>query len=206
MNKHTNNQSGVTLIELIVVSVLLALIASAILGLQYILTQNREVTVRNYLNVDNANRNLTMIEREIRTAQLSASGAYPLVTAQDNELTFYSDVDFDGVIERVRYTRTDNTLTRGVIKPTGQPPTYLVANESERTLSTDIQNDTLPVFYFYNGDWPTDTDNNPLATPATLSEIKLIRIYLQINSDNDSPETDYVLDSVSSIRMLKDNL
>ena len=38
-----------------------------------------------------------------------------------------------------------------------------------------------PIFYYYNGNYPGDTVNNPLATPTSPGAIRLIRVHLYVN-------------------------
>ncbi|QQS38918.1 prepilin-type N-terminal cleavage/methylation domain-containing protein [Candidatus Woesebacteria bacterium] len=202
----TKNSAGITLIELLVVMGISLILGGGVLGLQYILAQNQQLAIDSYYNVDTANINLNTMTREIRTARVSATGSYPIATADDNEIIFYSDIDFDNVVERVRYTRNDNELEKGIVKPSGQPASYVISNEIVKLLTEDIRNDDLPIFTYFNGDWPIDIINNPLSSPPVLSDIKLVRIYLKVNQSSDPTSEDFILDSYTTFRMLKDNL
>ena len=198
-------QKGVTLIELLVVMVITVILGTATLGLQYILSQNRQVAIENFQEVEAANVSMNTLVRELRTAQPSQSGTYPLALAQANELIFYSDIDYDGLIERVRYTLSNTILTKGVIDPVGQPVSYPIANEKAKTV-TDLIQQSTPLFTYYNGDWPADTTNNPLSSTPSLSEVKLVKIHMEINTDSSEDNKDYTLESFAAIRRLKDNL
>ncbi len=209
MNQHTiktKGSEGITLVEILVVMVIVGILGSALVTMQYFLSQNQVVVFRSYLNVDDANSSVTLLVRELRTASVSDNGAYALADIQDQQITFYSDIDFDGQVERVRYFLSGSQFSKGIIEPTGQPATYPSANEKVKVLSNNVQNDTTPVFYYYNEDWPQDTVNNPLQVPGGLSETKLIRIYLRLNPLANDPTNDYVLESNVQLRMLKENL
>lgn len=199
------NNSGFTLIEMLISIVIMSMLGLALLSLQYIINQNQIVVWRSYTSVDEANRNVSSLVRELRTARSGDNGAFQLELADDNSLTFYSDVDFDGATERVRYFLVGNDLSKGVIEPTGFPVTYPAADEKVRILTENVRNTTNPVFYYYNEDWPEDTIKNPLTTPANPSDITLIRIFLKVNTQDD-PEGDYVLESYAQLRTLKENL
>lgn len=204
----TNPQfnKGYTFIEVLIVLVLMGILGSALVGLQYILSQNQIVAWRNYLSVEGANSSITTLVREIRTARDGDNGAYSLELAEDNQIAFYSDYDFDGKTERLRYFLAGPQFSKGVTEPTGYPITYPSDQEKVKVITNLVRNQENPVFYYYNGDWPTDTENNPLLTPASLSDIKLIRLYLRLNTTPNEPEKDYVLESFSQVRMLKENL
>ena len=197
---------GFTLIEILIALVITGLMGAALLGLQFIISQNQIVAWQSYISVDEANTNVTSLVREVRTAKESENGAYPMALANDQEIIFYSDYDFDGETERIRYYLNGTQFSKGVIEPTGQPATYPSGNEIVKMLSDNVRNGTSPVFYYYNGDWPADTVNNPLSTPANLSEIKLVRISVKLNTDPDDPVSDYILESYSQLRVLKENL
>lgn len=201
---NTNNQTstkGFTLVEVLVATALTMIVMGFVIGLQYVLANARRVTINNYYSVDTTNVALNTITREIRTARLSEMGTYPIESATTDQLVFYSDIDFDNRIERVRYTRSGTTLEKGVVEPTGAPVSYPQANESVKTISDSI-NQTTPLFTYYNGDWPADTVTNPLSSPPSLSEIKLIKISLEVETNNEP----YILESLTTLRMLKDNL
>ncbi len=196
---------GVTLIEVLLVGVITSLLGLGILALQYIISQNQVVALQNVLNVEEANNFITTMVREIRNIRPGDNAAYPLERAQDQEMIFYSDIDFDGQSEKVRYTINGTQFVKGVIEPVGFPPTYPAGTEKVRVLSENVRNGPDSVFYYYNGDWPADTTNNPLPSPTRLSDTKLMRVYLKLNTKYD-PRTDFVLESYVQIRMLKDNL
>lgn len=198
-------EAGFTLIEVLIVSVLMVTVGVGILGLQHIMTTNQILVLRTYLNVDQANANVSTIVKEIRNARASDNGSYPIEAASAQDLVIYSDIDFDNDAERVRYFLNGNDLNRGIIEPVGFPATYPSGNEQITIVTSDVQNGALPVFTYYNGGWPQDTGNNPLAEPVVLSDIKLVRVHLILNTDDVDAQA-YELESFAAIRMLKDNL
>jgi len=204
MRKKAKN-SGFTLIEILVTVAITAIIAGSIITLIYISYRSRFVTFQNLINVDDANRNISTMIRELRNVRAGENGAYPLEKALDQEIVFYSDIDYDGQSERVRYTLNQDQLIKGVIEPTGFPPSYPVSNEKVKVVSENVKNSSEPIFYYYNGDWPGDTTNNPLPQPVRLSETKLMRVFLRLNTTND-PESDFILESFVQLRTLKQNL
>ncbi len=53
--------------------------------------------------IDEASRGVRTMIREIREAKPGDDGSYPIKKAGDKEFIFYSDIDKDGEVERVRY-------------------------------------------------------------------------------------------------------
>lgn len=204
-NKNPQANSGFTLIEVLIVAGITVILAGGLLSLQYILGQTQVAVLRNYTSVEEANNGVSTMVRELRNLQVAENGAYPLEKALDQEMTFYSDYDYDGEIERVRYYLNGTELTRGIIEPVGYPATYPGANEKTKVVSSKVRNGATPIFYYYNGDWPTDTTRNPLDTPTRLSETKLMKVHLVINATTDS-KYDFVVESYAQLRALKQNL
>lgn len=177
-------KKGFTLIEIIVASSLLLVLGAAILGLQYVFSQNSTAAIRSYNNVNQANDVLARFTNEIRKASTSENGAYPFEVMSDNELIFYSDIDFDGLSERVRYTRELNELRRGIIEPVGTPAVYDVQTEKVVLLTEEVLEDGAPIFFYYNSGWPDDTTNNPLPSASRLSDTRMVRIVVTIDEFN----------------------
>lgn len=199
-----NMHNGFTLIELLVSFLLISVIGFGIVGLQFIVNRNQLTSFQNYLTVDEANNSLAVVTREIRNTRYGDNGAYPLEVTNDNEIVFYSDIDYDNQTERVRYFRQGDTLYKAVIEPSGYPVSYPGANEKLATVTENIRN-TQQLFYYYNGDWPVDTVNNPLSANR-LSATKLIKTVVEINLKENEQNKNYLLESYAQIRMLKENL
>lgn len=202
MNKRN---SGITLIEVIITMAITSIIGISLVSLQYILSQNQIAVTKSYKSVDDANFVVSNLEKEIRRASSSENGAYLLNLAGDQEIIFYSDIDLDGIVEWVRYYLDGNNIVKETIDPVGFPPVYNFLDKKTKVVSEDVRNNTTPIFYYYNEDWPTDTVNNPLESDDRLSETKTIKIYLRLNSD-DNPEKDYSIESFVQIRSVKNNL
>ncbi len=136
-------------------------------------------TVENSLMAaDQARRLMRPMADEIRAMQISDAGAYPLESAADNEIVFYSDIDDDSSSERVRYFVEDGTLKKAVTEPSGTPAEY-VAEETITSLVENISSTTT--FYFYDSTY--DGLSDPLVSPPDPSEVRLIKVSFTIESD-----------------------
>jgi prepilin-type N-terminal cleavage/methylation domain-containing protein len=199
-------EKGFTLIEVLIAMVITGVLGLGIVSLQYIIGKNQLLIVNNYKSIDEANTSVTNFVREIRAAHGGNNGAYLLEKVDDKEIIFYSDIDYDGQTEKVDYSLSGTNLIKGVIKPTGYPPQYPEGGKTLTTLSTNVRNGSTPVFYYYNSNWPQDTVNNPLILGKRLSDTRLIKIYLLLNTQQNDPNHNFILESFAQIRMLKDNL
>jgi len=157
--------------------------------------------------INEARKGIETMVKEIREAKYGDDGSYPIQEAGDFQFIFYSDIDKDLATERVRYFLEGTDFKKGVVKPTGDPPQYVLTNETITILSTNVRNAVPgPIFTYYNGDWPNDTVNNPLPTLTRLTETKLMHVYLKVNVNPNRPPDDFELESDAQIRNLKTNL
>lgn len=206
MRKREKYSKGMTLIEVLIGIAILGMLGLGVLSLQYLLGQNQTLVYKNYVNVDEASSAVAQFSKEIRITRSSDNGVYALDTVDDFEIVFYSDIDFDDETEKVRYFLDGINFSKGIIEPIGYPAAYPQEAEKVKILTANARNGVEPTFYYYNSDWPDDTENNPLTLSERLNQTRTIKIYLRVNTTADEPEKDFVLESYIQPRMLKDNL
>lgn len=132
-----------------------------------------------------ASRATNQIIIQLRGIQQAGNGDYPIEETDDFDLTVYADIDDDNTVERVHYflDQANDQLKRGVTDPTtAVPPTYPASDGTVTVMANYVVNESDdPIFYYYNGNYPSDTVNNPLATPASPGTVRLIRVHLYVN-------------------------
>jgi prepilin-type N-terminal cleavage/methylation domain-containing protein len=152
-------------------------------------------------------RGVNEMTRYIREARQADNGSYPVVSADDDDLVFYGDYDRDGVTERLHIYKSGTDVILGVREPSGGfPVTYASGDGSTTMLARRIVNTgAQPIFYYYDSDYPEDSVNNPIATPATVPDIRLVKIELYMNIDpNHAPDSVYI-SSFAEMRNLNDH-
>ena len=195
--------NGFTVIEVLVSAALLVILGAGFLGLQYIFSRNQTIAWQSYINIEEANRAAMIMARELRNMNESEDGSFPLSVSDDQQIIFYSDIDYDDLVDRVRYTLNGNTLLKGITPPQGEPAEYLDTNETEQIITDYVRNGSEPVFYYYNENWPSDTVNNPLPIGERISDTSMIHINLIINSNEDDPDSNYVIKTEILARELR---
>lgn len=198
--------NGFSLIEVLVLIFVFAVIMAA---LSIFILNGYKAYQYNFQQVaaiNEARRGIEVMVKEIREARYGEDGSYPLEEAGDWQFVFYSDIDQDVSVERVRYFLDGTNFKKGIVEPSGDPPQYVLADETISTLSAYVRNGTTSVFTYYNGDWPGDTIINPLPTLTRLTDTKLMHVYLKINVNPDRPPDDFELETDTQIRNLKTNL
>ncbi len=205
MKTKFHNSHGFTLIEMLVSIAVFTIIGAGIIMLfGSVFTSGGRLSILG-ANTDQARKNMFRFMQEIRNSATANTGAYPLAEASSQQITFYSNVDGGSDVERVRYYISNNKLYRGIVKPTGTPYTYNIANETSTLLQSDIANGANPLFYYYDGNY-TGTGSS-LADPINLNSVKLVKMDLKLYNKAGKKQTNiYTISGSGSIRSLKTNL
>lgn len=207
--KYSQSSNGFTVIELLTVIGILLVVMTAVYAVSITGFKNQFFMQELNDAAEEAKRGIEVMVAEIREAANGDDGSYPIVSAQNFELIFFSNIDEDGLTERVRYFLDNSQLKRGITKPAGFPLAYNPeANEAVETLVSYVSNDfgSEPIFFYYNQNYPGDEANNPLTTPANLLAVRAIKIRLFTNVNLERAPDDIELSSFVQIRNLKTNL
>jgi len=195
---------GFTLVELVVGTFIFSIVVAIAAAFFVTFFRNYDFSFDQGRTVSETNRAFRDITEELREVRTSEDGAYALVTADDQEIGFYADIDNDGRVERVRYFLDGEVFNKGVIEPDVPPTVYDEADEQVQVISEFVKNGVDPVFYYYNGDWPGDEVNNPLDPTGRLLETRVVRVEMKINTAEGQQE-DFELGTQVMLRNLKDN-
>ena len=202
-NESKKNGAGFTLIELIIFIGL----STGVLAVIALFVTNVG-SLKNYFDesllVDQEiQQTLAVMIPEIRSAAQSNIGNYPIEAASQTSFTFYSDIDRDGIFERVRYYLDGTTLKKGVIEPTGSPLTYNPANE---VIYEAVHNMVTgyTIFNYYDMNYSGTQD--PMATPVNIPNIRIIGITLTADQKNQTAGSAAITHSAKvAVRNLRDN-
>lgn len=202
MNKLTH-QTGFTLLELTIAIFLFTIIVAGISSMFVYLVGNYQFTFdqnRTISEVKIAFENITADLRETRTSE---DGAYPLFIVNDQEIGFYADIDDDGRIEKVRYFLEGTNLNIGIIEPDETQNPY-TGEETISLVSDQVNNQSNPIFYYYNGNWPGDISNNPLAPNERLLNTQMVEVNLELNTAGNQ-QSNFTVNTKITLRNLKNN-
>ncbi len=151
-----------------------------------------------------ASRTVNLIVSDVRRARQADNGDYPIESGGQNDLQIYIDIDGDGITERVHYYLSSGSIYRGVTKPNVvMPVTYPNGDQTTTVLAQYISNTPSdPVFFYYNKNYPSDTTNNPLATPVAVQDVRLIQVHLIVNIDPINAPNNINVESFAELRNL----
>jgi prepilin-type N-terminal cleavage/methylation domain-containing protein len=196
---------GMTLVEVLVTASILVVVMMAVAAFQYnVVNYNRSTQIR-LTNIQDATSILKIITRELRASTISGNGSYAINAAATSSITFFADIDSDGLPEQLRYYLAGNTMYRGLIKPVGSPAVYNPAQETLKIIATGIVNSAAtPVFEYYTGTY-TGTSTS-MTYPLVLTSIRLIKTNITIDTDPNKSPVLRTFSTQAALRNLKDNL
>ncbi len=198
------NEKAFTLVETLVSIFVLSLVVLLVGSFQKNVFSLNTIIQSGLTAQQEGRKMLKTIIPEIRSISPSSTGAYPLVEVGQNSFSFYSDIDNDGLKEKLRYFLDGNILKRGVLKPIGDPPQYILENEVVNEFVHEIANGATNIFNYYDTNY--DGTTAPLPNPVNILNVRLVEITLIIDSNGSRPPEAVILKSKASMRNLKDNL
>lgn len=197
---------GMTLIEMLLA---IAIFAIGIQGFTYLFLNSWKSNAY-ILELGQASSavssGLDQMVRYIRMARQGDDGSYAIKSADKNDLVIFSDYNKDGIAERLHFYLQSGQVKMGITNPTGGVPKTYPAEDQQTTIIADkIVNDAAtPLFYYFNKDYPGDQVNNPVATPADAANIRLVKIFLQININPNKGPENVQMQSFVELRNLND--
>jgi type II secretory pathway pseudopilin PulG len=149
--------------------------------------------------VDSARRGIEFSVRDLREATYGDDGSYPVQLASSNTITFFSDIDGDASVEKVRYYLSGTTLYRGVTESAGAPLTYVGAPEKTYIIADHVRNSNfgLPAFTFI------DTAGNILAEPINVAEVAFVTMSVVVNINPNRAPEEFTLSGSAMLRNLR---
>ncbi|MFM2357335.1 MAG: hypothetical protein RJA61_72 [Candidatus Parcubacteria bacterium] len=195
-------KKGMTMVEMIIVIFIFGIISLATAQFQLDVFRLSGYADKSLNAVFNSRQILKIMVSELRSTTISENGSYPLQAVATSTLTFYSDVDGDGLVERVRYFLQGTDFKKGIVEPTGNPYVY-TGTETTVTLVSGVRNTATSIFTYYDTDYTGTT--LPLSNPS-VSDIRLIKVTIEIDEDPNKPPAMLTSTTQVSLRNLKDNL
>jgi prepilin-type N-terminal cleavage/methylation domain-containing protein len=199
---HCDMSKGFTLVELmVVIAISSILMVGMIRFMAGGLTQYRSTFLQSLAD-ETARVQLKRMSHDIRSAEQSATGAFPIVEASPQRFIYYANTD-KATVNRIRYELVGTDLVRGVTKPSGSPITYNTSTEQVTVIARDVQNGANPVFYYYGSDYPS---NGSPVSSGSIADITYVSFTLTIDADTAHDPAAVVLQSQVQLRNLKTNL
>ena len=191
---------GFTLVEAVVVVAITAVVGASLLSVIRNFYRANAYIFEATASVDSARRGLGTTLSAIREASYADDGNYPISAAATSSITFYSDIDSDGGIERVRVYTINGTLYRTIINASGNPPSYSGQTTSTTTIATYVRNGTsTPIFKYY------DSQGVQLSTTSpSLSQIASVAATLMVDINPNRAPNVLTITGSATLRNLRE--
>lgn len=199
----SHDNRGFSLLEVIMAVGIFALVVGAAVEV-FLVSWRGNAIIWEQLSTQNEGRKAVQdFSNELREAAASSIGAYSLESATSTQIVFYSNIDSDSFVERIRYFITSTTLKKGVIKPAGNPFAYSSSAESITTIANDVANGTTSVFSYYDGSFTGS--GNPLSGAIDVTKIRVVKMSLKLEENPNLSPVPFYIETKVMIRNLKDN-
>ncbi|MBU1179085.1 hypothetical protein KKB69_02000 [Patescibacteria group bacterium] len=189
---------GLTIVETLVYIAVFTLAMGAVSGFIIYFYRGNFYIIQQAYAVNSARRGIETMTREIREITYSDSGAYPVVAAQEQSFIFYSDIDKDENVEKVRYFLEGTDFKKSEIQAVGDPPVYQDGEEIISVISDNVRNGVQLVFTYYNA------SSTEVADLSWITDIRLVKVNLVVNVEPNRAPGEFTLTSSAQIRNLKE--
>lgn len=198
MQHLSTSQRGMTLVETVIVVSIVAVVGTALMSAIQFFYKSNAYLLEQTAALDSARRGLTFALQNIREASYGDDGSYVITTAATSTVTFYSDIDLDGGVERVRFYLQNNTLYRGTTNASGNPATYTGQTEGREVVATFVKNATsTPIFTYYG------TSGTALTAPVNVSDIAAVGIRLDVDLNPYRAPNVFTISGKATLRNLR---
>lgn len=192
-------QFGFTLIEVIMAVAIFSLLMLAMNALFISLYRQQGTDTAMTKRTQSMNYALGTMSRELRGSNRGEDGSFFIAEAGNNSLTFYSDINKDGLTEKISYTLDGTDFKKTITEP-GSSSLYAGAGVSS-VVCPEIQNGGTPIFTYYNKSYTGS--EAPMPVPAKALDISMIGVSLTVNTV--SRNKSYPLHAETKIQLRNSN-
>ena len=166
-------RGGFTFIEVVIVIAIFAVIFTVIASFGENTTLLSDLINKGLQTEQDLKQTFQILVTEIRSMGPSSLGAYSIESAATSSFAFFSDIDEDGIFEKVRYFVGTSTLEKGVIEPAGNPLVYATSSETLKTTVNYLLIATS-TFEYYDANY-TGLEAS-LSEPIDVTKIRIVKV------------------------------
>lgn len=195
-----NTTQGYTLLEMLVAIFIISIVVPIIFISISNLYETHGQTISQAFALIETTKGVKEIVRDVRSAVYSEEGSLPLVTIATSTITLFTDTDYDGRVERVRYFLSNGVIKKGIIEPTATS-SYPTNTETVTDLVLNVVNTTTntPLFRYYTA---TSTE---VVSASSILLVRRVEVHIIGSSRFGSERSEVALRSSASIRNLKES-
>jgi type II secretory pathway pseudopilin PulG len=188
-----NKKKGISLVDTLIAITIFSflMISVGIMVVHFMRTQTD--TLQQIRSASEARIAIKRLSRSLTNMSNGADGSFPVVSANDDELVYYSDLDGDLVTERIRYYVADQIIREEILFFDSTSQTYTQTGKQDKYIIGSVINTAAePLFLYYQKGY--DGLNTPetyqLTEPINIAQINSVEINLMVNVDPaNNPDT-----------------
>lgn len=167
---HNMKSRGFTLVEVLVLITVTGILGITLNTLIVNFYRANSFLLQQTSAIDSARKGLRLSFQNLRQATYGEDGSYPIQSAATSSITFYSDVDNDGSVEKIQLYLSNLSFYRSVTEATGTPLAY-TATPATTTIAAYVRNATSsPIFRYYDVDGiEISSSTIPIGAIASIS-------------------------------------
>jgi len=198
--KRKNTPSGFTFIEMVVTIAIFSIIMISIADSVRFFYRANTSSIEQSYQIDSARRGVEFLVRDLREASYGDDGSYPISNIGSTTITFFSNIDSDPSVEKIRYELNDVMLTRNTLDATGSPAVYTGAGATS-TVSEYVRNseEGTPLFRYYDSAGVEITDY------TEVDEVRSVVVNLVVNIRPIRAPEEFTLRSSANLRNLRND-
>ncbi len=209
---YMKTRRGFSFVEVIIFVALAAVLMIVVASMKNNITNIGGFVDQKLLSKQDIEQVLQTMVTEIRSAGPSSLGAYPIESATTSSFTFFSDINKDGIFEKVRYFLAPNigtstatsTIKKGVVIPTGNPLTYVTSTEIISKVINNVIISTSTNLFDYFDSSATST-GRVMTMPVNVQSIRIVRFNIYSDLKPGSAPKPSFFSDVVNIRNLRSN-
>ncbi|PCI29934.1 hypothetical protein COB52_02045 [Candidatus Kaiserbacteria bacterium] len=189
---------GISLIETLVLIAVFTLIIMAIVSSLRFVYRGQRFAFEQADATRSARQGTERVVKDLRETSYADDGAYPIAAMATSSVTFFSDYDNDGKVERLRYFLDGTDFKEGITESAGDPPAYSVS-ETVNVVSDNVRNEALsiPLFTFY------DKSGTLMSDYTEVDELAFVTVRLVVNLHPERKPEDFEIRSSAALRNIE---
>ena len=202
MKKKIGARRGISLFEIILAVGIAGVLVVVAIRFGLVLSNLGTAIGNQTQAIQDAHLGFQVMVTDIRSMGVSSLGAYAIESAATNSIIFFSDINQDGLFDRVRYFFGTSTLQKGVVKPAGNPLVYTTSSE---VITTAIPNVIVnkSMFDYFDSNY-TGTQSS-LVPPIDPLAVRVVRPKIVADTASSSAPKPITVSETITIRRLHSN-
>lgn len=196
-----NHKKGISLIETIITVGIFALIMTVIVLSLLFFYRANAFNIEQAFAVSSGRKGVEQMVKFIREATIGEDGSFPVAEIGTSTITFFSDVDLDNNVEKVKFELSGTDFFKEVTNASGDPLGYSPTPDSVSTISENVRNiqDNTDIFEYF------DSNGALISDFTRLTDVAFVRVTLIVNINPSRLPNEFTLRSSATLRNLKVN-